>query len=60
MTGHAASPGVPARTQNLYPINLSQDDLWNMETANQAISLSTTHLTNFHFANAVLYPVTGK
>jgi hypothetical protein len=26
MTGHAASPRVPARTQNLSPRNLSQDD----------------------------------
>jgi hypothetical protein len=37
MTGHEASRRVPARTQNLSPRNLSQDDLWNMETANQAI-----------------------
>jgi hypothetical protein len=37
--GHAASPRVLARTQNISPRNLSQDDFWNMETANQAIAL---------------------
>jgi hypothetical protein len=44
MMGHAASPRVPARTQNLSPQNLSQDDFMNMETANQAIELGTNLL----------------
>jgi hypothetical protein len=60
MTGHAASPRVPARTQNISPRNVSQDDLWNMETANHAIALGTKYCTNQHFSNSVLHPVTGK
>jgi hypothetical protein len=39
MTGQAASPRVPARTQNLSSRNLSQEDFWNMETANQEIAM---------------------
>jgi hypothetical protein len=31
-----------------------------METANQEIALGTNQSTNFHFANAVVHPVTGK
>jgi hypothetical protein len=60
MTGQAASLRVPARTQNISPQNLSQDDLWNMETANQAIALGTNHWTKQYFAHAVVHPVTGK
>jgi hypothetical protein len=60
MTGQATSPRLPARTQNLSPINLSQDDFWNMENANQAISFGTTHSTKKHFSHAVVHPVTGK
>jgi hypothetical protein len=60
MTGRAASPRVPARTKNISPRSLSQDDFWNMETANKAIALGNNHWTNFHFANAVVHPVTGK
>jgi hypothetical protein len=60
MTGQAASPRVPARTQNLSPRNLSQDDFWNMETANMAISLGDNHWYQQHFANAVVHMVTGK
>jgi hypothetical protein len=48
MMGRAASPRVPERIQNLSPRNLSQDNFWNMETANQAIALGTNHWTNFH------------
>jgi hypothetical protein len=59
VTRHAASPRLPARTHNLSPSNLSQDDLWDMETANQAIAFGTKHLTNFHLANVVVHPVTG-
>jgi hypothetical protein len=43
MTGPAASPRVPARTQNLSPRNLSQDNFWNMEPANKAIALGANH-----------------
>jgi hypothetical protein len=43
MTGQAASPRVPAQTQNMSPRNLSQDDFWNMGTTNQATSLFTNH-----------------
>jgi hypothetical protein len=60
MTGQAASPRVPARTQNLSPRNLSQDDLWNIETANQVIALGTNPWKTQHFAHAVVHPVTGK
>jgi hypothetical protein len=60
MMSHAASPRVPARTQNLSPINWSQGDIWNMESYNQAIALDTNHLTNFHFANVVVHQVTVK
>jgi hypothetical protein len=60
MTSQAASPRVPAQTQNISPINLSQDDFWNMETANQAIALGTNHWTKQHFSHAVLHPLTGE
>jgi hypothetical protein len=39
MTGRAAPPRVPTLSQNLSPRNLSQDDFWNMETANIAVAL---------------------
>jgi hypothetical protein len=60
MTSRAASPRVPARTQNLSPRNLSQDDFWSMETANMAIALVTNNWSQQHSANAVVHPVTGK
>jgi hypothetical protein len=60
MMGHAASPRVPARTQNLSPRILSQDDFWSMETANMAIALGTNHWFQQHFSNAVVHPLTGK
>jgi hypothetical protein len=60
MTGKAASPRVPASSQNLSPSNLSQDDFWSMETANMAISLGTNHWSQQHLANAVVHPDTGK
>jgi hypothetical protein len=60
MTGHPASPRVPARIQKLPPRKFSQDDFWNMETANQAIALGATHWANQHFAHAVVHLVTGK
>jgi hypothetical protein len=60
MTGQAAYPRVPARTQNLSPINSSQEDFWNMETANQAIELGANDWTKQHFAHTVVHTVTGK
>jgi hypothetical protein len=60
MTDQAASLRVSARTQNRSPRNLSQDDFWNMETANQAIALGTNHWKKQNFAHAVVHPVTGK
>jgi hypothetical protein len=59
MTGRAAFPRVPARTQNLSPRNLSQADFWDMETANMAIALGANHWSQKHFVNAVVNPVTG-
>jgi hypothetical protein len=60
MPGHAAPPRVPPQTQHLSPMNLSQYDLWNMETGKQATALGTNHWTNQHFANSVVYQVMGK
>jgi hypothetical protein len=60
MMGQAASPRVPARSQNLSPKNLSQDDFWSIETANMAIALGTNHWSQQHFVNTVVHPVTGK
>jgi hypothetical protein len=60
MTGQAASLRVPARSQNLSPRNLSQDDLWSMDTANLDIALGTNHWSQQLFANAVVYPVISK
>jgi hypothetical protein len=60
MTGRAVSPRVLVQTQNLSPRNLSQDDFWKMEIANQAILLGTNHWTNFHWANAIVHPITRK
>jgi hypothetical protein len=43
MTGRLAPPRVPMRSQNLSPRNLSQDDFWDMETANMVIALGNHH-----------------
>jgi hypothetical protein len=48
------------RPQNLSPRNLSQDDFWDMETANMAIALGNHHWSQQHHANTVVHPVTGK
>jgi hypothetical protein len=48
------------RSQNLSPRNLSQDDFWDMETANMAIVLGNHHWSQQHHANAVFHPFTGK
>jgi hypothetical protein len=60
VTGQAASPRVPVRSQNLYPRNLSQNDFWSMETANMATVLRKNHSYQQHLANAVVHPITGK
>jgi hypothetical protein len=60
MMGQAASPRVSARSQNLSPRNLSQNDFWSMETANIAIALGKNHWSQPHLANAVFHPITGK
>jgi hypothetical protein len=48
------------RSPNLSPRNLSQDNFWDMETANMAIALGNHHWSQQHHANAVVHPVTGK
>jgi hypothetical protein len=60
MTGWVAPPRVPSRSQNLSLRNLSQDDFWDIESANMAIALGTRHWSQQHCANAVIHPVTGK
>jgi hypothetical protein len=60
MMGLAASPRVPARTQNLSPRNMLQDDLWYMETANMAIALVANHWSHKYFFNSVVHPIAGK
>jgi hypothetical protein len=48
------------RARNLSPRNLSQDNLLDMESVNQAISLGANHWTNIQMANGVVRPVTDK
>jgi hypothetical protein len=60
MTTRPAPPRVPMRSQNLSPRNLSQDDFWDMETANMDIALGNHHWPQQHHANVVVHPVTGK
>jgi hypothetical protein len=60
MTSRPAPPRVPTRSQNLSPRNLSQDNFWDMETANMTIALGNHHWSQQHHANAVVHPVTGK
>jgi hypothetical protein len=51
---------VPTRSQNISPKNLSQDDFWDIESANMAIALGTHHWSQQHCANAESLPVIGK
>jgi hypothetical protein len=60
MTSRPAPPGVPMRSQNLSPRNLSQDDFCGMETANMTIALVNHHCSQQQQANAVVHPITGK
>jgi hypothetical protein len=48
------------RSQNLSPRNLSQNNFWDMETANMAIALGNHHWSQQHHTNAVFHPVTGE
>jgi hypothetical protein len=60
MMTRPAPPRVRMRSQNLSSRNLSQDDFWDMETANMAIAFGNHHWSQQHHANAVMHPVTGK
>jgi hypothetical protein len=60
LTGQAAPPRVPTRSKNLSPRNLSQDDFWDVESANMAIALVIHHWSQNYFVNSVVHPVTGK
>jgi hypothetical protein len=60
MTSRPAPPRVPMRSQNLSPRIFSQDDFWDMETANMDIALGNHHWSQQHHANAVVHPLTGK
>jgi hypothetical protein len=60
MTGWLAPPRVPMRSQNLSSRFFLQDDFWDMESANMAISLGTHHWYQEHCANAVVHPVNGR
>jgi hypothetical protein len=51
---------VPTLSQNISPRNLSQDNFWNMETANIAFALRTNHWSQQYFSNTVVHPVNGK
>jgi hypothetical protein len=60
MTGRAAPPRVPTRSQNLSPRNLSQVDFWDIESANMAFASGTHHCSQQHCVNALFHPVAGK
>jgi hypothetical protein len=60
LTRRAAPPRVPMRSQNLSPRNMSQDNFWDMESANMAIALWTHHWSQQNFANTVVHPVISK
>jgi hypothetical protein len=53
-------PRVPHRSQQLYPRNLSQNDLCGMETAHMAIALGNNYWVQQHLTKAVIHPITGK
>jgi hypothetical protein len=48
------------RSQNLSPKKLSQDDLWDMETANMAIAFGNHQRSQQQHENAVVHSVTEK
>jgi hypothetical protein len=60
VTRTSPPPGVPKRTENLSPRNLSQDTFYDMDTAHMAIALENHHWSQKHQSNAVVHPVTRK
>jgi hypothetical protein len=59
-TLNPSPPRVPTRLQNLSPRNLSQNDLYRMDTAHMAIALGNNNWSQQHLVNAVIRPGTGK
>jgi hypothetical protein len=55
-----SAPRVSTGSRRLSPRNLSQDDLFGMDTAHMAIALGNNHWSHRHHANAVIQAVTGK
>jgi hypothetical protein len=53
-------PRVPTGSRRLSPRNLSQDDFCGIDTSHMAIALGNNHWSQWHHANAVIHPVTGK
>jgi hypothetical protein len=60
MTRKPSPPRVPTRSQNIYPRNLSQDDLCGMDTVHMAIALGIYQWSQQPQANAVIHPITRK
>jgi hypothetical protein len=59
-TLHHSPPRVPNGSLELTPRNLSQDDFCKMDTAHMAIALRHNHWSQWHHANTVIHPITGK
>jgi hypothetical protein len=57
---HQSPPRVTTGSQRLSPRNLSQYDLCGMDSAYMVIALAHNHWSQWHHANAVIHPVTGK
>jgi hypothetical protein len=55
-----SSPKVPTSSRRLSPRNLSQDNFCGMDTSHMAIALGSNHWSQWHQANSVIHPVTGK
>jgi hypothetical protein len=56
----ASPPRVPTGSQRLSTRNLFQDDFCGLESVHMAIALGHNHWSQWHHANAVIRPVTGK
>jgi hypothetical protein len=59
-TLHHSPPRVPTGSRRLSPRNLSQDDFCGMDTSHMTIALGNNHWSQWHHANSVIHPVTGK
>jgi hypothetical protein len=57
---NASPPRMLTRTFNLSTINLSQDDLIDMDSVHQAIALGNNHFTTMPMKNTVIDPLTDK